>query len=455
MFRGHRKAILPSLVVIFSLFFAETASPQCGPGKISRTVQGFGSIVTIDNAYGGITGAYALGAPDGYGAYFSNNGQYIVIDLIDTVWTGQTYTFFWRQHQGMTGSAIIWWRESLDGINFNEHSQSGLLTTSNKSFFSTEITAENPTRFLRIYIASGTNDFYIDAVSYYATKCYSDICASGYSSRLLSGNALPLVSTDQNGVSNYNYLSGVPDGRGALFNSSGDWAVINLPHTIPAGQQYYIIWRPIDVIGVGSSILSVEESDGTGWGTPRQLTPYVDESPIFLTEIVTASQNTNQIRIRLASGSDHCYLDAAVFNVLSCLPPPPDLDVSGDLEYCGTPLLIAPELTITDGADQIISGAYVQIGTGFQAGQDLLGFTPGHGITATYNTNYGLLVLSGRATTSQYETVLQSLTYSNSNPGPVTGIREIIISLERYLPCLLYTSPSPRDRTRSRMPSSA
>ena len=25
----------------------------------------------------------------------------------------------------------------------------------------------------------------------------------------------------------------------------------------------------------------------------------------------------------------------------------------------------------------------------------------------------------------------------------------------RYIPCLLYTSPSPRDRTRSRMPSSA
>ena len=27
--------------------------------------------------------------------------------------------------------------------------------------------------------------------------------------------------------------------------------------------------------------------------------------------------------------------------------------------------------------------------------------------------------------------------------------------LEVYRPCLLYTSPSPRDRTRSRMPSSA
>ena len=258
MFRGHRKAILPLLVVIFSLFYAETASSQCGPGKISRTVQGFGSILTIDNAYGGITGAYALGTPDGSGAYFSNNGQYIVIDLIDTVQAGQTYTFFWRQHQSMSGSTIMWWSESVDGVSFTEHSLSGLLTTSNKSFFSSEITAENPTRFLRIYMAAGTNDFYLDAVSYNATKCYTEVCGPGTTSRILSGNALPLSSTDQNGVSNYTNISGVPDGRNATLNSSGDWAIISLPHTIPAGQQYYIIWRPIDVIGVASSILSIE-----------------------------------------------------------------------------------------------------------------------------------------------------------------------------------------------------
>ena len=30
-----------------------------------------------------------------------------------------------------------------------------------------------------------------------------------------------------------------------------------------------------------------------------------------------------------------------------------------------------------------------------------------------------------------------------------------LIEGEVYMPCLLYTSPSPRDRTRSRMPSSA
>ena len=40
--------------------------------------------------------------------------------------------------------------------------------------------------------------------------------------------------------------------------------------------------------------------------------------------------------------------------------------------------------------------------------------------------------------------------------GPVEALPLIRrISAEAYKNCLLYTSPSPRDRTRSRMPSSA
>ena len=35
------------------------------------------------------------------------------------------------------------------------------------------------------------------------------------------------------------------------------------------------------------------------------------------------------------------------------------------------------------------------------------------------------------------------------------GFAETLAQLTGGLPCLLYTSPSPRDRTRSRMPSSA
>ena len=41
-----------------------------------------------------------------------------------------------------------------------------------------------------------------------------------------------------------------------------------------------------------------------------------------------------------------------------------------------------------------------------------------------------------------------------SNTYPDSGILQTILLLEA-IGCLLYTSPSPRDRTRSRMPSSA
>ena len=66
--------------------------------------------------------------------------------------------------------------------------------------------------------------------------------------------------------------------------------------------------------------------------------------------------------------------------------------------------------------------------------------------------------------------IYQTSTYSQKSPGEHSGyeysrtqnptrhaLERSIASLEnaKYGFCLLYTSPSPRDRTRSRMPSSA
>ena len=45
------------------------------------------------------------------------------------------------------------------------------------------------------------------------------------------------------------------------------------------------------------------------------------------------------------------------------------------------------------------------------------------------------------------------ITLIESNDIPILGVGES--SLPQIKTCLLYTSPSPRDRTRSRMPSSA
>ena len=71
--------------------------------------------------------------------------------------------------------------------------------------------------------------------------------------------------------------------------------------------------------------------------------------------------------------------------------------------------------------------------------------------------NTGLVIFDGAVTNE----TCAPLTYTlevvcfASAPGP-PGTNELSIPLSFTMyPCLLYTSPSPRDRTRSRMPSSA
>src|SRR5678809_1355297 len=52
--------------------------------------------------------------------------------------------------------------------------------------------------------------------------------------------------------------------------------------------------------------------------------------------------------------------------------------------------------------------------------------------------------------TSQFETLNQLI----SEPG-IDWSNVVMFHLDEYIGCLLYTSPSPRDRQKSRMPSSA
>ncbi|MCK7533512.1 MAG: hypothetical protein MZV63_22005 [Marinilabiliales bacterium] len=67
-----------------------------------------------------------------------------------------------------------------------------------------------------------------------------------------------------------------------------DWVILHPLYTIPAGQKYYIIWRPINVLGIGNSRMSIEESsDGATW-SPKTNLPTAP-STIFLSEAVTAS----------------------------------------------------------------------------------------------------------------------------------------------------------------------
>ncbi|MEZ5021016.1 MAG: hypothetical protein R2756_13040 [Bacteroidales bacterium] len=365
-----------------------------------------------------------LGAPNGNGANFSSSGQYIVIDLIDTVKAGETYSITWRQYPGQSGTSYLNWSESTDGSTFTVHPSSGIGTT-NERYFNTDIVASTDTRYIRIF-SNSTYDLSIDAISYSTVKCFSNPCGAGYTPRLISGTG---YYTEQSFVSNPGNANYVPDGSGATFNSGSDRIVLSLQYAIPAGQTYNIIWRPTE----NNAQMRIRESqDGSSW-TPVKFSSSSASSSVFLIHAETAGTDARFIEIIGANNSDF-LLDGITFSAISCDPDAPDLDVDGNFEFCASPVSIAEGLTITDAADQIISSAYVMIGSGYVSSQDRLTFTTAYGITGNFNSNYGVLYLSGEATTSQYQSVLRSVVYNNISGSPTTGPRQIIFSLERYNP---------------------
>ena len=71
--------------------------------------------------------------------------------------------------------------------------------------------------------------------------------------------------------------------------------------------------------------------------------------------------------------------------------------------------------------------------------------------------DFSATVLKGLLADSRYE-ILAVVTQPDRKVGRKKEIRMTPVkqvALEHQLPCLLYTSPSPRDMRRSRMPSSA
>ena len=90
---------------------------------------------------------------------------------------------------------------------------------------------------------------------------------------------------------------------------------------------------------------------------------------------------------------------------------------------------ITSSMTVTD--DNNITGATVRISTNYVNGQDVLAFTGMFGITGTFTVATGTLALSGTATPADYQTVLRSVTYRNTNsisPSVVTRTVSFIIN---------------------------
>ncbi|MEL7497637.1 MAG: LamG-like jellyroll fold domain-containing protein [Planctomycetota bacterium] len=88
-------------------------------------------------------------------------------------------------------------------------------------------------------------------------------------------------------------------------------------------------------------------------------------------------------------------------------------------------IAITSTLSISDADDTDIESARVQISGNYANGEDVLAFTNQNGIVGSWNATTGELSLTGSATLAEYETALQSVTYSNGSEAPSTATRTV------------------------------
>ena len=111
-------------------------------------------------------------------------------------------------------------------------------------------------------------------------------------------------------------------------------------------------------------------------------------------------------------------------------------DVSG--EVSGTPIYtegdgaisnsgFGVDLLITDVDDSNIESGTLSFSSGYVAGEDVLAFTDANGITGSWNSETGVLTLTGSATKAAYASAFENATYQNTNSdNPNTNSRVLV-----------------------------
>jgi len=87
--------------------------------------------------------------------------------------------------------------------------------------------------------------------------------------------------------------------------------------------------------------------------------------------------------------------------------------------------IVAPAAIVLDLDSINLAGATFQITANYQNGQDVLNFTPGFGVTGSFNSATGTLTLSGITSIANYQTLIRSVTYKTNTAGASTLTRTI------------------------------
>jgi len=87
--------------------------------------------------------------------------------------------------------------------------------------------------------------------------------------------------------------------------------------------------------------------------------------------------------------------------------------------------ILTTTLAISDVDDYYLDTAWVTITANYVSGEDKLDFAAAYGITPSWSSVDGILLLTGSAALSDYQSALRAVTYENLNPDPDTATRTI------------------------------
>jgi VCBS repeat-containing protein len=86
-------------------------------------------------------------------------------------------------------------------------------------------------------------------------------------------------------------------------------------------------------------------------------------------------------------------------------------------------------ITVSDADSPNLTGATVQITSGYNSAQDVLSFAPFGGISGSFNSGTGTLTLSGSSSVANYQTALRNVKYTNTSDDPTTASRTVVFQV--------------------------
>ena len=147
-------------------------------------------------------------------------------------------------------------------------------------------------------------------------------------------------------------------------------------------------------------------------------------------DMPTASNRIIRLTVTDSGGGSNTDTADKTVTVTAVNDPPEISGFNGSLSYTedSAPVSVASGVLLQDpDGNQIVSAAMALTPANLTG--DVLACAPAYGISCMYTATTGVLALQGSATVSQYQTVLQSITYVNNSQAPSETSRNLQLSV--------------------------